>query len=293
LSELQKVYTAAKSLATRYFGEDLPDDVFKSAAFEDVRKDFKHLDIPLLASNSISAKKARMAAFLATLGSKLTARIFVPFYILPSENQDRPSEDIDDIAMMLSILSRHDRKKELHLRSVLLAISPSEQKAVAHGRGIDIAVEVSNEIGILVSGDQQLEFDQELRKFCDMAVESWECLRPLKDKVEPFDEDTSRHTEEYWLPAEFDIGTQQQKTNGLASKPSMHSLNASGPVVCVWPGFYLGGQVLRQGFMLLDSQVKPGADEQRPRQSLRALRRVSTGGLQHMRRHSTLKAKAS
>ncbi|KAI3318500.1 hypothetical protein HD806DRAFT_311311 [Xylariaceae sp. AK1471] len=294
LGELHKVYTAAKMLATSYFGEDLPDKILAGPLFDAARNDFSRINIPLPASNSIAAKKARIAAFLATLGSKLTARIFVPFYLLPHESQERPPDDIDDIATMLWSLSRQDQKKEVHLRSVLLAISPSIQKEVAHERGLDIAEEVYEELGILLSSDQQSNFEHDIKQFCDMAVESWERLRPLKDKIEPFDEETSEHTELFWLPAEFDFSKPHangkpkdtgDNSNGLVSKPSLHSMNASKTGVCVWPGFYLGGQVLKRGFMLLDSQVKSAADEDAPpsRRSVRAKRRAS-GGVQVSRR---------
>ncbi|KAJ8126839.1 hypothetical protein O1611_g6799 [Lasiodiplodia mahajangana] len=279
LEEINKIYGYAKSVAMQYFHEDLPDDILANGPlFEEIRKFVR--PIPLPASNSVPAKKARVAAFLYLLGSRLADQIFLPFYVPPPEEQQ---SGIDSIAIMLSDLSIADPKRELHLRSVLLATAPGEQRKIAYDRADDIATEVFDILGILLRPDLQVSFHNDIRKLCRLAVESWDTLRPLREKVEPFTE-TEEDTEKYWLPAELDgVSYKKQpqangKQNGLGSKPSMHSLKSANKVILVWPGFSYGAEVLKQGFMLLDSQVRLAEEEAQPlKRNQRAMHRALTG----------------
>ncbi|KAI1349320.1 hypothetical protein F5Y01DRAFT_327527 [Xylaria sp. FL0043] len=282
LAEINKIYGYAQSVAFRYFQADLPADILEDThLFDGIAKSVR--PIPLPASNSVPAKKARTAAFLAALGSKLADQIFVPFYLLPDENQELP-EGVDTITIMLSNLSHTDPKRELHIRSVLLAISPDEQKKIAYERADDIADEVYNSLGDLVLEGQQMEFHHNVKKLCRHAVDSWDKLRTLKEKIEPFME-TEENTEIYWLPAELEGGQAQKpqtngKPNGLGTKPSLHSLKSAKGIILVWPGFSYGNEVLKQGFMLLDSQVERANEEVRQlKRGPRAMQRGVTGPL--------------
>ncbi len=75
---------------------------------------------------------------------------------------------------MLSNLSHTDPKRERHLRSILLAISPEEQRRIAYERADDIADEVFYLLGELVREDQQEPFEHDIKKLCRLAVDSWE-----------------------------------------------------------------------------------------------------------------------
>ncbi|KAI0452813.1 hypothetical protein F5B21DRAFT_318958 [Xylaria acuta] len=279
LGEINKIYGYAKWIAVKYFVEDLPEEILANTAlFEEIRKLVR--PIPFPNSNSIAAKKVRIAAFLNSLGSRLADLIFLPYYIEPDDDEEE-QHGIDAVTMLLSNLSHNDPKRELHLRSVLLAISPSEQRKIAYERAEIIATEIFGMLGILLRGDQQPEFADDVRKLCRSAVESWDTLRPLKEKVEPFTM-TEEDTEKYWLPAELDNTTSQSRKqvnggpNGLALKPSMHSLKSANKVILVWPGFSYGSEVLKQGFMLLDSQVRTADEEQPLKRNLRAMQRAAT-----------------
>ncbi|GAP88209.1 putative mei5 protein [Rosellinia necatrix] len=286
LNEINKIYGYAKSLAIEHFSADLPTDILANTALiEEVGKLVR--PIPFPATNSPAAKKARMAAFLARLGSRLADRIFLPFYPLDGDDEDQDSAD--SMALMLSDLSLSDPKREIHLRSVLLAISPEEQKEVALARASDIADEIINLLGILLNPEQQPKFKNDIKKLCQLAVESWISLQVLREKVEPFTE-TSEETEKYWLPAELEGSAQPKKPqvngkpNGLVSKPSLHSLKSANKVILIWPGFSYGADVLKQGFMLLDSQVKHADDEARPlKREKRAMQRASLSAVQSHR----------
>ncbi|KAI1739126.1 hypothetical protein F4680DRAFT_148927 [Xylaria scruposa] len=292
LNEINRIYGFAKALAVNYFGEDLPEDILANTAlFDEIRRLVR--PIPFPNSNSVAAKKARIAAFLASLGSRLADLIFLPYYIEPDEDEEQ--HGLDAITVLLSNLSHNDAKRELHLRSVLLAISPDEQRKIARERADMIANEIFDILGILLSEDQQPKFDHDVKKLCRLAVESWDTLRPLKEKVEPFTQ-TDEETEKYWLPAELDSGSQTKKQvngkpNGLGSKPSLHSLKSANKVILVWPGFSYGSEVLKQGFMLLDSQVK-SADEEVPlKRERRAMQRAATSSPVHGRRSVARKSK--
>ncbi|KAI0857483.1 hypothetical protein F4860DRAFT_356862 [Xylaria cubensis] len=294
LSEINRIYGYAKVVAVKYFGEDLPEDILANTAlFDEVRRFVR--PIPFPNSNSVAAKKARIAAFLASLGSRLADLIFLPYYQEP-DDEEGDQHGLDAITVLLSNLSHNDSKRELHLRSVLLAILPEEQRKIACERADMIAHEIFEFLGILLSEDQQPKFDHDVRKLCRLAVESWDTLRPLKEKVEPFTQ-TEEDTEKYWLPAELDSGSQTKKQvngkpNGLGSKPSLHSLKSANKVILVWPGFSYGSEVLKQGFMLLDSQVKSAEDESQPlKRERRAMQRAATSSPVHGRRSVARKSK--
>lgn len=292
---IDKIYDDAKALAFKYYSEDLPEEILANVPlFDEIRKHVR--PIPFPSSNSVAAKRARIAAFLASLGSKLADRIFLPFYTSLGEDQGQ-QDGIDTIAMMLSDLSLADPKRELHLRSVLLAFAPEEQKKIAYDRAEDIANEVFGTLGILINPDKQAEFHHHIKSLCRLAVDSWNTLRPLREKVEPFTE-TQVDTETYWLPAELDGGSQNKKpqtngkVNGLGSKPSLHSLKSANKVVLVWPGFSYGADVLKQGFMLLDTQVRLADEEaQSLKRNQRAMTRAATTSQMQPRRAVVRKSK--
>lgn len=279
MSEIDKIYGYAKSLALKYFTADLSDEILaETQVFERIGKDVR---LPLHPSNSIHAKKVRIAVFLASLGTRLADEIFVPFYLLPDENQDLP-EGIDTVTVMLSNLSQTDPKRELHLRSVLLAIYPEEQMKVAMERASEIATYLYFFLRHLVSEDQRENFRQDILQLCREAVLSWDTLRPLKEKVEPYTE-TEEESPKYWLPAELDAASQARnpqangQPNGLGSKPSLHSLKSAKGIKLVWPGFSYGNKVLKQGFMLLESQVERASEEAPLKRNVRAMQRASPG----------------
>lgn len=292
---IDKIYGYAKTIAFKYYSEDLPEEVITNGPlFEEIRKYVK--PIPFPASNSYGAKRARIAAFLARLGSRLADRIFLPFYTSLGEDQEQ-QDGIDTIAFMLSDLSIIDPKRELHLRSVLLAIAPEEQKKIAYDRAEEIANDIYNTLGILLNPERQPEFHHDIKRLCHLAVENWNILRPLREKVEPFTE-TQEDSEKYWLPAELDGGSQNKKPqtngkpNGLGSKPSLHSLKSANKVVLVWPGFSYGADVLKQGFMLLDSQVRQADEEtQSLKRNVRAMTRAANSSPMQQRRPVVRKSK--
>ncbi|KAI1811842.1 hypothetical protein GGS20DRAFT_561125 [Poronia punctata] len=286
VKELDKIYNAARSLATKYFSEDLSEDVLSNTeGFESLSREFH---FPLPASNTDAAKKARVAVLMTDLGSKLASRIFVPFYTLVE-----PPEEVDDVTILLSCLFPTDPNRELYIRKLLLAIQPESQKKVAIKRARTIAREVYNDIGFLVNTNKRAKFGEDVLKLCGYAVACWENLRPIKSKIEPFLGD-DEYDDKFWLPAELQLAEAKKsrangKSNGidnsLNTKGSVHSLNQFNQLDCIWPGFYLDGQVLKKGYMLLQSQVRPASEEQPfKRRSRRAQQRV---GLQSHRRQSS------
>ena len=218
--------------------------------FDEIRRLVQPIPFPV--SNSPAAKKARIAAFLSSLGSRLAYMIFVPYYTQPDDGDDNKKRRNDAITILLSDLSLSDPKRELHLRSVLLATSPGEQKNIAHERAEIIVMELYHNMGVLLSGEQQRKFAEALRRFCYEAIESWDLLRSIRVKVEPF----------------------------IKTEPALRSLKSAKKVTAVWPGFCYGSEVLKQGFMLLDSQVRSADEESassHSRRTWRAAQRAMTG----------------
>ncbi|KAI1431687.1 hypothetical protein GGR50DRAFT_53759 [Xylaria sp. CBS 124048] len=305
LSEITKIYGDAKHIATKYFGQELP-----TAPFQDPEliADIQRLvrPIPLLPSNTPAARKSRIAAFMNYLSSKLVDQIFVPCYYnvpQPGDEYGVLQQHGTDVTFLLSMMSEDDPKRELHLRSVLIAAFPEKQKEIARKRAKDIAEIIGEDFGGLL-GDETLRAQllAEMKSFCESALTSWEKLRVLKVKVEPFTD--AEDSEKYWLPAELDIGgvarSQSPIANGapkrlnpkpsglgLSHKPSLTSLTGASRVTLFWPGFCYGTNkdVLRPGYMLLDSQIKQANEEAHSRRSHRALGRASTP--QHLLRRSS------
>ncbi|KAI0151610.1 hypothetical protein GGR57DRAFT_470851 [Xylariaceae sp. FL1272] len=291
----------------KFFSDDLPEAVrMNSRQFQEIQDNFK--PIPLPASDTAAAKKARIAACLVTLGSRLVERIFVPYYTLPDENADMdlPNE-IDDIAMMLSSLSRVDAKKELYLRSCILAIEPEQQKQVAYERGAVIAEEVCLHLSPLITPSRHTDFKTEVQAFCTFAVDTWLSLRTLKQKIEPFT--IADDTGQYWVPVEFDLSTRpvspspsqhsqisanstaHPEGGALVTKTSNHSLRSSKTVGFIWPGFSLGNHPLKRGYMLLESQVRVAGEEMYAKRQQRAMQRACKGVNHQQRRPGSVELK--
>ncbi|KAI1821824.1 hypothetical protein F4861DRAFT_440553 [Xylaria intraflava] len=295
LNEINKIYTDAKSLAMNFFGGDVPENVLQDAkTIAEISQVIE--PIPFVPTNSLNAKKARMTGFMLVLGYRLAVRIFVPVYYqvpAPGEEYGVFQQDGNDISFMLSSLAEVDPKRELHLRSVLVATSPDVQKEIALTRARDIADEIYDNFVDLLGEDREreIDFSNQIRALCDAAVESWGKLRVLGVKIEPFTD--AEESEKYWVQAEMDIGGQARpqspssngnlkkqqsngKTNSLASKPSIHSLSTASRVTSVWPGFCYGkDEVLKRGYMLVDSQIRKAREEMNSRRTLRAAVRAS------------------
>ncbi|KAF2970473.1 hypothetical protein GQX73_g3091 [Xylaria multiplex] len=284
LGEIDKIYGYARMVAFKFFTEDLPEEtLINTKAFDEIV--YLVSPIPMPASNSVHAKRVRIAAFLRLLGYRLADQIFIPFYMphhTSNGNHNLPT-GIDPFTLLLSNLSETDPRRELHLRSVLLEISPQEQREVALRKAADIADEIFSDMYHLVISSHHEAFLKEIHRVCELAVKSWDTLRSLKAKIEPFTV-TEEDTEKYWLPVELEnsgVGKKSQangKPNGLGSKPSMHSLKSANKVTLIWPGFSYGSEVLKQGYMLLDSQVERAEEEARPsKRYVRAMQRAATG----------------
>ncbi|KAI0392249.1 hypothetical protein F5Y17DRAFT_369106 [Xylariaceae sp. FL0594] len=292
VKELDRVYNAAKALASKYFSEDLPDEVLAQAdLFSHLGKEFQY---PIPNSNSAAAKKARVAALLTDLGAWLSARVFVPFYTTAMDAAD--DGGVDDVTMMLSDLWEEDPAREAYLRKLLLATSPDRQREIALRRADRIAEHVWASMSFMFVGEKKASFEKDLRRLCRFAVDRWDEVRPVCCKVEPFMGD-DEFDDRYWLPAELNFvdsdsngsnnnnnnnnnkksaqtngnttngkakEKEKDKPNGLASKASMHSLNTLNQLDCMWPGFYADGQVLRKGYMLLASQIRGAIEESSP-----------------------------
>ncbi|KAI1431054.1 hypothetical protein GGR50DRAFT_111882 [Xylaria sp. CBS 124048] len=271
LAEINKVYNQAKNIALKYFSVNVSDEALR--VLESIHNSKAVHPIPLPASNSVSAKKARVAAFLSILGYRLVNQIFVPFY-LPHDEDPAITNGLDTLGILLSNLSYTDPKREVQLRSLLLAIEPDEQKKIAYNRADHITRDISRLWDGLFSDEEQRQFKTDMSDLCRLAVDSWNTLRPLKNNVEPF-VGTLEITEEWWLQAELDGEKREQQVNGkvhtLSSKPSTQSLRSAKGLMLVWPGFLYGCEVLKRGFMLLESQVKQ-AKEESPQCSRRAQR---------------------
>lgn len=216
-NSLQEVFNTVHGLATTFFSDNLQKAVLdNNALWDELRQRITWLPLP--ATNSREAKQMRIAACIGALGSMLAGLIFVPVYVEP---------DSGEITRLLSQLAFYDEKREIHLRSVLLAAMSHEQEMIREKRAIIIVETIYNIFGRLLHDDRKDLFKAKVQDACRVAVKSWEFVRHAEIKVDtlypPFDpteETASEFTYRNWVPIRLTPpGTPPEKSSEQNGSP--------------------------------------------------------------------------
>ncbi|KAK0639155.1 hypothetical protein B0T16DRAFT_394936 [Cercophora newfieldiana] len=218
---LRDLFTRAQTFAEVYFGADFTKDVLKDP---DLWKTFRIQDLPLPLTNSVPAKKMRVATVLSIISETLIKHVFQPVYL------DRQEERL---AHHMRGLARQDDGQESYLRSVLLkSITPSPQKAAMPSCGETAAGELLKALGPFFKNKERNDkLFSAIRALCEYACSNWRCIQQIVNKVEPnLDFSLVDHTDWEALPFKLDQQTPDQKPqqNGNSSAPNGNSVANSG-----------------------------------------------------------------
>lgn len=221
--------------------------------------------IPLPLSNTREAKQMRICAVLAIVAWALAQYIFQPTYLL----------QCNELSDLLDGLADDDPVREHYLRSVLLPVSPSRQKANGKKRIEQVVVEVMACISPVFPSSRHEELRGSLETICKSICGQWMRLQLLDEKVEPsFD----AYDEEDWKMLNLPPINNDDEGGAALGIPATESAivdddryQAVGDIedisAVLWPSFlsFRGGEseLLTEGFVLNKAQVKPAFNEEK------------------------------
>ncbi|ETS75873.1 hypothetical protein PFICI_12817 [Pestalotiopsis fici W106-1] len=289
---LQNMFTLSYHWAESLFANDLEETDFMaptaSTNWAKMRNHGRvHRMIPLPLSNTREAKKMRTAAVLAILAWALAQYVFQPTYLL----------QCNELCDLLGGLADDDPVRENYLRSVLLPVLPSRQKANGKRRIEQVVLEVFTAVSPVLPASRHDEIRTSLETICKQICGQWMRLQLLDEKIEPsFD----AYDEEDWRLLLLD-GSEGETlktptgTNVIAAAAAAADESAIADddrpdgvtdieeiAAVLWPSFLsLGGgesELLSEGFVLAKAQVKPAYSEERAAQqngAHRAARQMS------------------
>lgn len=132
--------------------------------------------VPLPPTNSLAAKKMRIAVVATILAESIDAHIFHPTYLFGDGNEARNT---------LSSQAMSSSKHESFCRGVLLAILPDENEEAATERVEQVVVEVMKYIKDLLPKDSIEGFISDLERLVRHAHEVWKETRMTRKFFEP------------------------------------------------------------------------------------------------------------
>jgi hypothetical protein len=270
------MFTLAYKWTESLFIDDLDETTFttpsSSTAWAKIRNHSRvNRIIPLPLSNTREAKQMRISAVLAILAWSLAQYIFQPTYLL----------QCNELSDLLAGLADDDPVRENYLRSVLLPVLPSKQKANGKKRIEQVVLEVYVAVSPVLPTSKHDEFRSSLESMCKQVCGQWMRLQLLDEKIEPnFD----AYDEEDWkllnLPAfnGNDGETASTDAGAVVDDAATESAIADddryqgvGDIenisAVLWPSFlsFRGGEseLLTEGFVLNKAQVKPAYNEEK------------------------------
>lgn len=202
--------------------------------------------IPLPRSNSLEAKRMRIAAILAILARCINSAIFQPTYNLDED---------DEIRLLLIRLAAANSKKESFCRGLLLSIDPEEQAKNASKRVERVIREVAQYVRDSLSVVEYENFRSGLEYIVQQACDFWRIVQYAPEKFEPYFE--LNHYDDFeWQPLRFEGGEQS-----LARVP-----NEDKELLVIFPRVYIiedeGPDPITNGVALMKSQSTAAAEEE-------------------------------
>ncbi|EXU95298.1 hypothetical protein X797_011625 [Metarhizium robertsii] len=250
-------------------------------AWETIRNNPLTLHVtPLCASNSLAARRMRVAAGLAAYGKALDGYIFKPVY-MTSQN--------DEIDQTLNALWTKNASHAFYVRAVLLSVLPETQEKKKNERVNEVVKQVYDAVGSFVNSERKEEFKSKLEDLCNRTCDGWMQIQHLEERVRP---SFSPNYINVWKP--LPGSSSSRRTETTTSTPSPASSTAAstsqkkpeegqprrqevGKVI--WPSFLYqypedpDEDLLHHGYVLTDAQT---AEAEKEGESSRRLARRNT-----------------
>ncbi|KAI1488894.1 hypothetical protein F5X96DRAFT_44646 [Biscogniauxia mediterranea] len=270
-AQLHGIFESMYRFAELNVGKDLEQAVLANPSLWDKLQNHGQVKrvIPMPMSNSAEAKKMRVAAVVAILGSLLSRYIFQRTYHL---------EDSTELSDLMSDLACCDPAREGYLRAVLLGVLPDTQRLNGKLRVKKVVDEVLACIEPLLPEGKQKAARASLEKACSEVCSQWMQLQKLEDWIEPSYEVEYGNEDEWKLLPLHATDDDANHGNGAPQQPNgdgEHAATAGymGDIVTVaWPSFLSpwtgdpeleeGPEVAAPGFVLTKDQMRRAREEE-------------------------------
>ncbi|KAI1860864.1 uncharacterized protein JN550_011179 [Neoarthrinium moseri] len=273
--QLHSMFTTAYKWAENLFSADFDESMFAAPSSGTLWAKLRNHGrvnriIPMPLSNTFEAKCMRISAILAIVAWSFSMHIFQPTFLL----------QCNELSDLLAGLADDDPVRENYLRSVMLPVLPSKQKANGKKRIEQVVLDVFACIGPVLPNNRRDEVRSSLETMCKQVCGQWMRLQLLDEKIEP---NFEAYDEEDWkllrLPtledsqnrdAEAKVAADDTATESAIADeedhfPSVGDIEDIAAVV--WPSFlsFRGGEseLLTEGFVLTKDQVKPAYAEEK------------------------------
>ena len=183
-------------------------------AWEAIRNNPLTLHVtPLCASNSLAARRMRVAAGLAAYGKALDGYIFKPVY-MTSQN--------GEIDQTLNAIWTKNASHAFYVRAVLLSVLPETQEKKKNERVNEVVKQVYDAVGSFVNSKRKEEFKSKLEDLCNRTCDGWMQIQHLEERVRP---SFSPNYINVWKP--LPGSSSSRRTETTTSTPSPASSTAA------------------------------------------------------------------
>jgi hypothetical protein len=171
--------------------------------------------LPIVPSNSKSAKQMRIASITAIIARQFDAYLLQPTYLLDSENQLRD---------LLIEQALDECRKESAVRGLVQALLPKRQDSAGSTRVTQVCEQIMRTIQDLLPKNLQLSFQEQLEELAEEARDRWSVVLRSQTVIFPsFDLDDDQdwrgtsfawiQTKAQWLSRNRNLKMTKPKTS--------------------------------------------------------------------------------
>ncbi|PVH92970.1 hypothetical protein DM02DRAFT_677149 [Periconia macrospinosa] len=256
-SKLEGLWEGLIELVGRFIGHDLQPAILQGDWTVLNKIDIFKPPMTLPKSNSITAKRVRVALVVRVVSMLIDRFIFRPNYLLLEEGSEM-RDVLFDQAMA-------DEKKERHLRGILLSMFADDQEKTINGHISSIMEDVLREknVQVLLEMDRLEDFSGQLQKLVVEFSKEWKAIQRARQKIEP-DFSTSPSNSQIWYILDEHSTS---PGNGDRSSTTLDTSNIEGKVVVIPPMYLLKqGQEpepITHGYIFEKAHIDAAAEEVR------------------------------
>lgn len=209
--------------------------------------------LPIVPSNSKSAKQMRIASIVAIIARQFDAYLLQPTYLLDPENQLRD---------LLTEQALDEPRKESAVRGLVQALLPKRQDSAGSTRVIQVRDKIMRNIQDLLPRNLQLSFQEQLEELAEEARDRWgHVLRSSTAIFTSFDLDDDQD----WAWNELRLDP-SQSTVAVKEPQSQDDEAEDEPLVVVFPRlctYYDGNEhPMSRGVVLTLAQIAAAKEEE-------------------------------
>ncbi|GAB7334911.1 hypothetical protein MBLNU13_g06796t2 [Cladosporium sp. NU13] len=288
--EFDTVWSKTVVLVNSMFSRDLAEEVLQNQTpwkalrqLPGTRTEISN-PLPIVPSNSKSAKQMRIVSIIAILARQFDAYLLQPTYLLDSDNQLRD---------LLLDQALDEPRKESAVRGLVQALLPKRQDSTGSTRVAQVCDKIMHIIQDLLPKNLQLSFREQLEELAEEARDRWgDVLRSQTAIFPSFDLDD----EQDWAWNELRLDS-NQSTVAVKEPQSQDEEAEDDPLLVVFPRLctYHDGNEhpMSHGVVLTLAQIAAAKEEEhsysRARLTRQGMRtRRGTNGTEDKRRRDSM-----